>query len=93
MRNKKKRSAVGNRVRSAIDSHSKAMCRSHRARANDIAPPTPTMLLSHGEEFEAMVRVARETAAAIHAEAKLLWLEAVDRAVVGGLFDVTVEWV
>ena len=55
------------------------------------APRTnePAMvLLSHGEEFEAMVRIAPEAAAAAAVDVELLWLEAVGVVVVVGLVGV-----
>ena len=56
-----------------------------RVRATGfVAPPAPPMLfLSHGEEFEARVRIAPEAAARIGLYVKLLCLEAADRFVVG----------
>ena len=65
-----------------------------RTRATgDVAPPAPPyLLLSHGEEFEEMVRLASEAAARFDLYIELLCLEAVDRVVVE-YFDVSVGWV
>ena len=65
-----------------------------RTRATGVvAPPAPPyLLLSHGEEFEEMVRLASEAAARFDLYVELLCLEAVDRVVVE-YFDVSVGWV